>query len=76
VTDCGHGVRDDGGIRGPGHGIVGMRERVGMYGGEFEAGPGPERGFRVAARFPLRGPGPTDGSDPLHRSGFPRAAAG
>jgi signal transduction histidine kinase len=36
-----------------GHGIAGMRERVSLYGGEFEAGPGPGRGFRVAARFPL-----------------------
>jgi signal transduction histidine kinase len=36
-----------------GHGIAGMRERVGLYGGEFAAGPLPGRGFRVAARFPL-----------------------
>jgi signal transduction histidine kinase len=40
-----------------GHGIVGMRERVGMYGGEFGAAPLPGRGFRVTARFPLAGPG-------------------
>jgi signal transduction histidine kinase len=38
-----------------GHGIAGMRERAGLYGGEFEAGPRPGRGFRVAARFPLPG---------------------
>jgi signal transduction histidine kinase len=36
-----------------GHGIAGMRERVGMYGGEFHAGPRPGHGFRVTARFPL-----------------------
>jgi len=36
-----------------GHGISGMGERVGLYGGELEAGPRPGRGFRVAARFPL-----------------------
>jgi len=36
-----------------GHGIAGMCERVGLYGGELEAGPRPGRGFRVAARFPL-----------------------
>ena len=36
-----------------GHGIIGMRERVGMYGGEFRAAPLPGRGFRVIARFPL-----------------------
>jgi signal transduction histidine kinase len=38
---------------GTGHGILGMRERVGLSGGEFSAGPLPGRGFRVAARFPL-----------------------
>ena len=36
-----------------GHGIAGMCERVGLYGGELEAGPQPGGGFRVAARFPL-----------------------
>jgi signal transduction histidine kinase len=38
-----------------GHGIAGMRERVSLCGGEFAAGPLPERGFRVTARFPLPG---------------------
>jgi signal transduction histidine kinase len=37
----------------PGHGIVGMRERVALYGGELEAGPVQPTGFRVVARFPL-----------------------
>jgi signal transduction histidine kinase len=40
-----------------GAGIAGMRERVGMYGGEFRAEPLPGRGFRVTARFPLAGTG-------------------
>ena len=40
---------------GRGHGIVGMRERVSLCGGEFAAGPLPGRGFRVTARFPLPG---------------------
>ena len=38
---------------GTGHGILGMRERVSLSGGEFSAGPLPGRGFRVAAVFPL-----------------------
>jgi len=35
-----------------GHGIVGMRERVALFGGELTAGPTPE-GFRVTATLPL-----------------------
>ncbi len=36
-----------------GHGIIGMRERVAVFGGQFTAGPGPDGGFRVRARFPV-----------------------
>ena len=42
-------------VAGTGKGIVGMRERVGALGGELEAGPRPEGGFRVRARLPLDG---------------------
>ena len=38
---------------GPGHGLRGMRERASAAGGVMEIGPLPDRGFRVAARFPL-----------------------
>ncbi|MDX8028805.1 sensor histidine kinase [Lentzea sp. BCCO 10_0856] len=35
-----------------GHGLVGMRERVGMYGGVVHAGPA-DGGFRVTAELPV-----------------------
>ncbi len=36
----------------PGFGLVGMRERVGLFGGAFEAGPTEQGGFRVRAVLP------------------------
>jgi signal transduction histidine kinase len=36
-----------------GHGLVGMRERMGMVGGEFAAGPVADGCWRVRAEFPL-----------------------
>ena len=38
---------------GAGHGIIGMRERVNLLGGEFSAGPLPGYGFQVTAHIPL-----------------------
>lgn len=57
VDDGGTAVLTPGGT-GPGeiasgHGLIGMRERVHLCGGQFSAGPRPERGFRVAATLPL-----------------------
>ncbi|MEU6076068.1 sensor histidine kinase [Micromonospora sp. NPDC047074] len=37
----------------PGHGIIGMRERVAAVGGEMTAEPHPGGGFRVYARLPV-----------------------
>jgi signal transduction histidine kinase len=37
-----------------GHGLVGMRERVAMFGGSLDAGPDPAGGFRVRAVIPVR----------------------
>lgn len=36
-----------------GHGLISMRERAALYGGELEAGPGPEGDFVVHATLPL-----------------------
>ncbi|WP_280670177.1 MULTISPECIES: sensor histidine kinase [unclassified Kitasatospora] len=48
-------VRDDGtgdGLRAPAHGLLGMRERVALYGGTLHAGPVPGGGFQVHATIP------------------------
>jgi len=41
---------------GPGLGLVGMRERVAALGGQLQAGPQDDGGFRVRAELPARAP--------------------
>lgn len=53
-------IRDDGRPGaltgdGTGHGLVGMRERVALYGGVLNAGRSTDGGFGVRARLPLNG---------------------
>lgn len=60
-------VVDDGGGRSPtildddytrtGHGLVGMRERVALYGGSLDTGKTPDGGFSVSATLPMDGIG-------------------
>ena len=50
VNAAGSGAQNG---EGAGHGLVGMRERARVYGGDLETGQQPDGGYRVRARLPL-----------------------
>jgi signal transduction histidine kinase len=52
IADNGRGPPPDG-TQTPGHGLIGMRERVDLFGGSLETGERPGGGFVVRARIPL-----------------------
>jgi signal transduction histidine kinase len=55
ISDTGRGPAPAHGDRdAPGQGLVGMRERLVLYGGELQTGRARGGGFKVRARIPLR----------------------
>jgi signal transduction histidine kinase len=53
VLDDGRGAPATNGGPGTGHGLIGMRERVALFGGELSARSRPDQGYEVRARIPL-----------------------
>ena len=50
VSDNGNGRGTDAGS--PGRGLLGLRERLSLYGGQLDAGPQPSGGWQVRAVMP------------------------
>jgi signal transduction histidine kinase len=56
VRDRGRASATASALGGGGHGLVGMRERVRVFGGELESGRCSDGGFEVRARIPVGDP--------------------
>jgi signal transduction histidine kinase len=52
IVDDGRGNGHGSPAPGGGHGLIGMRERAGLHGGQLTAGPAPGGGFAVRVRLP------------------------
>ena len=66
IVDNGRGAQAPG--DGMGHGLVGMRERVTVFGGTLVTGPHVSGGYAVEAILPFAGPDPADPSEPQPQS--------
>src|SRR5262249_51085020 len=64
ITVAGDGKAGRTGGDGQGQGLIGMRERVELYGGTVSAGPHPGGGFQVVATLPVPSPPPGPASPP------------
>ena len=53
ITDDGRSSGDGGPTTTGGRGLIGMRERVSLFGGQLDVGPAPDGGFRVHATLPI-----------------------
>ncbi|NKQ25364.1 sensor histidine kinase [Streptomyces galbus] len=63
VTDDGQGAVSDKVRPGGGHGLIGMRERAKLYGGQVDIGPRSEGGFAVRLTLPTSAQAAGEGED-------------